>query len=98
MKIATLEKANKIQSEIERLKNEIDWLYSYNAVGWFERVIFGIKKTAFLHNKNKYHHEEYFDLEKEDVEILTNRRILKIRELCEEMENLQDNKEESEDA
>lgn len=91
---ATLKKANEIHAEIQRLKKEVEWLYCRCSNGWLQRVIFGVKKTAFLRNRNKYTTEEYFDLEADDIEILQNRRILKIRELYEKLKNLQDSEEE----
>jgi hypothetical protein len=93
MKETTLKKANEIDAEIKRLKKEVNWLMTcYTSNGWFHRIIFGVK-TAFLYNRSKFQTVQYFDLEKEDVEILQDRRILKIRELKEELENLQDNEE-----
>lgn len=89
MTVEMLKKANEIHTEIQRLKEEVEWLNSYSSNGWFQRVILGVKTTAFLRNKNKYL-REYFDLEKEDVENLQNRRILKIRGLYEELENLKE--------
>ena len=89
MKIATLERANKIVEEIEKLKKEVNWLNCKCANGWMQRVLFGIK-TACIRNRSKFSWDEYFDLESEDIEILQNRRILKVRQLYEELGNLTD--------
>ena len=88
----TLKKANEIQQRINKLKKEVDWLNNRAGCGWFFRRIFGFRPV--IKGAEKVWCEEIFDLEKNDVIALQDRRIKLIHELQDELHGLQDCKEE----
>lgn len=85
MKSARHKKIDEIRKEIAKLKKEVDWLYCHLPRGFLNDVIFGVKKPAFIRSA-----KELFNLQEEDIEILQNRRISKIKKLYDELAILQD--------
>ena len=82
-------RATEIKKQIDKLKNEIEWLDNRAGGGWHYRRIFGVKKIPTLRASNKLSYNEYFDLENDDVIALQDRRLKLIYELQAEFESLQ---------
>lgn len=82
-------RATEIKKQIEKLKNEIEWLENRAGNGWHYRRIFGVKKTPVIRAAGRMSYEEYFDLENDDVIALQDRRLKLIWDLQKEFDELQ---------
>lgn len=82
-------RATEIKQQIEKLKNEIEWLENRDGNGWHYRRIFGVKKTPVIRAAGRMSYNEYFDLANDDVIALQDRRLKLIWDLQKEFDELQ---------
>lgn len=86
MTAETLDKANEIQKEMDKLKHQIGLIENNAGCGFRWRRLLKTRKKKFI--LTHYDDEYIMDLSTEDIETLQNLRLKKYHELKKQLEEL----------